>query len=162
MAQLEPVNRVVLVGNSQGGAPAVSDAFRQMLRGYDPDLLVSWNSLKRRFVIEQCVRHYAATSEHTHVCQRLYVLMAQDEAGVMVPLGEKVMDMIREKDTRKAGYGPGDLARFLRDQRRVIEADREDRSKKMGEVIRYGSRHNRAQLRKALHLIQQHDLRVNQ
>jgi len=161
MAMVEPVNRVVLVGGDSA-APNVPESFRESLRAYDPDLLVSWNPFKRRFVIEQCVRHYAPTSEHTHVCQRLYVCMAQDDDGTMIPLGDRVIEMVKAKDTRRAGYGPQDLARFLRNQREIIQKDREERERKMGEVIREGSRDNRRQLRKALHLIQQHDLRVNQ
>lgn len=88
--------------------------------------------------------------------------MAQDDEGVMMPLGDKVMDKIRAADVTKAGYGPNDLAKFLADQKAVLKKDRDEREKAMDDAVHHGSRLNRRQLLRAIHLMQQHNLTVNQ
>lgn len=156
------INRIVLPGQTAPDGPAVPDWFRERLRQYDSSLLVSWSRLKRRFVIEQCVRHYPdPAGNHTFTCGRVYVLLAQDPEGAMMPLGERVLEMIRERDVEKAGYGPHDLTRFLKDQHLIGEKAAAESEKAQQDVIRYGARHNRRQLLKAVHLIQQHNMTPN-
>lgn len=161
MGEVEPINRILVPGQT-GESPAIPDGFRERLRALDPDLCVAWNYVKKRFVIEQCVKHLSGTAEHTHVCDRLYVLMVQDEDGCMMPLGEKVIEMVKARDVARLGYGPNDLSRFQRDIKAAAKQEIERRQEAGAEVIRYGSRHNRRQLLKAIHLIQNHSLDVNQ
>lgn len=161
MGEVTPINRIVLPGQSHEG-PAIPESFRESLRQYDPNLIVAWNTIKKRFVIEQCVEHLAEGTAHTHICRRNYVAIAQDDEGVMIPLGDKVIDMIRARDVLNAGYGPGDLEKFIADQKALGTAERERLEKEQDAVLRYGSRHNRRQLLKAVHLMQQHSLEVNQ
>lgn len=144
-----------------GEAPAIPDGFRERLRQIDPALCIAWNSIKKRFVIEQCVRHFAGGTEHTHVCDRLYVLIVQDDEGCMMPLGEKVFEMIKARDVSRAGYGPEDLARFQRESRERGKGEKLRLEKAGEEQIRYASRFNRPQLQRAIHLIQQHNLTAN-
>jgi len=160
VGEVEPINRILVPGQT-GEAPAISDAFRQRLRETDPDLCVAWNSIKKRFVIEQCVKHLSGTVEHSHVCDRLYVLMVQDEDGCMLPLGDKVIEMIKARDVSKLGYGPNDLNRFQTDIKNAAKEEIERRQKAGEAAIRYGSRHNRRQLLQAIHLVQQHNLTPN-
>lgn len=162
MSEAQGINRIVLPGQTADQGPAVPNWFRERLRQYDSSLLVSWNRFRRRFVIEQCVEHYPdGKGEHTHVCRRIYVLLAQDPEGCMMPLGERVLEMIRERDVAKVGYGPDELDRFLADANRVAKAAKEENEKAQDEAIRYGTRHNRRQLLKAVHLLQQHNLTPN-
>ena len=161
MGEVVPINRIVLPGQPSEG-PAIPESFIAQLRQYDSTLLVAWNSIKNRFVIEKCDEHYAEGPAHSHLCRRSYVLMAQDDEGVMLPLGDHVMDKIRAADVTRAGYGPDDLAKFLADQKAVLKKDHEDRDKKMRDAVRHGSKLNRRQLLRAIHLIQQHNLTVNQ
>lgn len=161
MGEVTPINRIVLPGQSHEG-PAIPDSFRESLRQYDPNLMVAWNAIKKRFVIEQCVEHLAEGTAHTHICRRNYVAMAQDDEGTMLPLGDKVMEMIKARDVAQAGYGPQDLDKFIADQKAIGAAERERLEKEQDKVLRYGSRHNRRQLLKAVHLMQQHSLEVNQ
>jgi len=144
-----------------GEAPAISDAFRERLRQLDPDLCVAWNYVKKRFVIEQCVKHLSGTAEHSHVCDRNYVLMVQDEDGCMMSLGEKVIEMVKARDVSRLGYGPNDLARFQTDIKAAAKEEIKRREEAGESVIRYASRHNRRQLLSAIHLIQQHNLTPN-
>lgn len=161
MGEVEAINRIVLPGQRSQEGPAIPESFRAQLRQYDPDLLVAWNHIKKRFVIEQCVQH-AGGPEHTHVCGRNFVVLAQDDDGVMLPLGDRVMEKIKAADVTRAGYGPEDLAKFLKDQKAVLAADRKDREQKSRDAVTHGSRFNRRQLLKAKHLIDQHNLTVNQ
>ena len=157
----ESINRIVLPGASSE-APAVPEGFREKLRQYDPSLLVSWNTFRKRFVIEQCIQHLAPTAEHTHICRRIYVLLVQDGEGCMMPLGEKVMEMIAARDTQKAGYGPNDLARFIADSRKKRREHYDAIDRHMNQTMHDATKDGRRQLLKAAHLIQQHSLEVNQ
>jgi hypothetical protein len=156
------INRVVLPGETLDG-PAIPDSFRESLRQYDATLLVTWNARRKRFVIEQCIEHLAATAEHTHVCRRQYVCMAQDdEDKSMLPLGDKVMDLIRARDVSRLGFGPEDTQKFIAKAAGEQAAHAADIEEKRAEIIRDGGKDNKIQLRKALHLIQQHSMEVNQ
>lgn len=161
MGEVESINRIVLPGQPSEG-PAIPESFLESLRQYDRSLLVAWNHIRKRFVIEQCTEHYADGNAHSHLCRRIFVLMAQDDEGVMLPLGDRVMDKIRAADVSKAGYGPNDLAKFLADQKLVLKKDHDDREAAMADAVRHGSKLNRRQLLKAIHLMQQHNLTVNQ
>lgn len=89
------------------------------------------------------------------------MLLVQEE-GQYAPLSDRVLEEIKARDVAKAGYGPDDLRRFCADMDRI---DRENRSQietKMAESVKFCSRDNRIQLRKAIHLMQQHSLAVNQ
>lgn len=141
-------DRITLVTDDFSG-PSIPESFEQQLRAYDTSLMVRWNSKKMRFVIEQCVEHHAPTPEHNHLCARIYVLLAQDREGCMMPLGSGVLEMIRARDVTKAGYGPNDKDRWIADQndkevkaREKIKADQDD-------AIEHSSRSNRRQLLRA-------------
>jgi hypothetical protein len=158
------INRVVLPGETLDG-PAVPDSFSQSLRQYDPTLLVTWNARRKRFVVEQCVEHLnpASATEHSHLCRRIYVVMAQDEEDqTMIPLGEKVMEMIRARDVTKLGFGPEDTAKFIKKATDEIVEHTAKVDKKCAEIVRDCRKDNKRQLRKAIHLMQQHSLEVNQ
>jgi hypothetical protein len=157
---VESINRIVLPGQTLEG-PAIPESFLLQLRQYDPSLLVAWNQIKKRFVIEQCVQHLSPGPEHSHVCNRNFVVMAQDDEGVMLPLGDAVMDKIKAADVSRAGFGPDDLEAFLKSQKKILKADQENREKKVDDAFKHGSRFNKRQLLKAKHLIDQHDLRPN-
>jgi hypothetical protein len=159
------MDRIKLVG---GGQPAVPESFRAKLKALDPNLCVRWNQppafSKRppRFVIEQCVKHHAAGTEHDHTCERLYVMLVQGPDGSMAGLGDWVLDEIKRRDVQRSGYGPDDLARFCRDNQTEVLAQRAKMEKDQEESVRHASKFNRRQLCRALTLMGRHDLRVNQ
>lgn len=160
------MDRITLVG---GGRPAIPEGFRERLRALDPTLCVRWNQpppwskKPPRFIIEQCVKHYAIGAEHDHTCQRLYVFLVQDAEGGMMPLGDAVLEEIKSRDVQRAGYGPNDLDRFIREHQEQLDANREQITAAQADSVRHASRFNRRQLLKAVHLIQQHDVcRINQ
>ena len=69
--------------------------------------------------------------------------------------------MIKARDVSRLGYGPNDLSRFQKTIREAAHAEIERRRTEGDKVIRYGSRHNRRQLLKAISLMQQHNLSPN-
>lgn len=153
-------NRIVI---TDGGRLTVSEEFKVKLHAFDPKLTVSWNDLKQRFVIEMCEQHLSGLTEHNHLCRRSYVWLVQDEEdGSMLPLGEHVLDKLRSIDNERKGYGPEDAAAFIRDFKANDKSIRDKISRDQSDAVKHASRMNRIQLRKALHLIQQHSLEVNQ
>lgn len=156
------VDRIQLTGRD--AAPTVSEQFKKQLRALDPTLCVRWNQppafSKRppRFVIEQCVRHHAAGTEHDHTCQRIYVLICQDADGCMLPLGETVLEEIRARDVTKAGYGPNDLKKFCDDNQALVLAERKKMEQDQEDSIRHASKFNRRHLLRAVNLMGQHDV----
>jgi hypothetical protein len=145
-------DQITLVTDDFSG-PKVSEKFLFQLKSYDPTLLVRWNSRKMRFVIEQCTRHHAPGPEHTHICERIYVFLVQDDDGCMMSLGDQVIEKIKARDVTRAGYGPNDLRRWISDQdaketkvREKIELDQRD-------AVRHCSRDGRAQVIRAFNML---------
>lgn len=142
--------------------PEASEEFLARLRQFDPSLLVTWHRRRRRWVVEQCTRHFAPTARHTHVCQRVYVLTVEDPEGGCIPLGDHVFQRLAEIDTIRQGYGPDKHQKWCDDKERERQDQAERIDRKMTEAIRDNSRDNRRQLHHAYDLIQRHDLRINQ
>ena len=153
------MDRIQIIGDT---TPAISQGFRDKLRAQDPTLTVSWNWKKRRFVIEQCVRHHASTAEHNHLCERIYVLLVQDPDGGMLALGDHVLEEIRRRDIHRAGYGPNDLGRFTRDMQAKLEDHQQKIDAAQADAVHHASRVNRRQLLRAISMMQNHSLEVNQ
>lgn len=145
-------------------APAISAEFKARLKAFDPLLCVSWNRLRRRFVIEQCIAHHAPTSEHSHLCERIYVLLVESPEGTMLGLGDHVFTELRARDVRNAGYTEDARGRenFLRDAANACERSQRKIEADQADAVRHCSRSNRRQLSRAIHLMQQHSLNVNQ
>lgn len=140
-------DRITLITNDFSG-PAIPEKFLSDLKALDPTLLVRWNDRRRRFVIEQCTRHNAGP-EHTHLCERIYVLLVQDPEGGMMGLHSGVLDTIRARDVTKAGYGPDSLKKFTQNAQDVDDANRKTIERKQREAVKACSADNRRQLLKA-------------
>lgn len=142
-------------------APKIPPGFAGRLERLDPSLLLFWNPRKRKWVVEQCVHHYAPTAAHSHLCERIYVWMVQSEQGDPMPLGDHVLDKLRAIDLQRQGFGPGDREKFIRGlNAEQLELERK-RDAEIADIMRHNSRLNRAQLAQAWTLIQRHDLRPN-
>lgn len=142
-------------------APSVPDWFRTRLAHYDPTLLLAWNGRKRKWVIEQCVRHHAPAAAHSHVCERIYVWMVQDAQGDPMPLGEHVLEKLAAIDLQRQGFGPEDREKFIRRlNQEQLELERK-REAEIASMMRHNRLYHRVQLNRAFSLIQRHDLRVN-
>ncbi len=130
------------------------------------DMHVSWHVKKQRFVIEQCIEHYAAAGlnehgvlVHDHRCRRIYVWLVRDEeTDEYMPLGDRVIQRLHEMETyRKYGVGPDALKRF-RAESAAFDADQKQRQKEEAHgVFQYLKRHNRIVRNKLKNMMGQHD-----
>jgi hypothetical protein len=145
-------DQITLVTDDFSG-PKVSEKFFYDLKQYDPTLLVRWNSRKMRFVVEQCTHHHAPTAEHSHLCERIYVFLVQDDDGCMMSLGGQVLEKIKARDVTKAGYGPNDLRRFLFDASEPERKAREKIDRDQTDAVKHCSRDGRAQVIRAFNML---------
>lgn len=114
--------------------PSFPEAFNRKLQELDPDLWVVWHhpptwpaTRSGVWKIEQCIKHNGGyrgngKPEHTHVCQRIYVLMVQDEDGTPQPLGEHVLNKLREMRANSESFGgqtPRGLQNFIRNSNNI-------------------------------------------
>jgi hypothetical protein len=162
---------IQIVGNA---IPSVPEDFQRRLQSFDPDLYVVWHQspfVKQagRWKIERCVRHHAGFDLsgrplHTHICERVYILMCQDEEGTPKPLGDWVFAKLREMRANWEALG-GDTERAVKNAIAIsnnIDQEREaKREADTQEMIRYNRKDKRVQFNKLLHLISQHDMRPN-
>ena len=146
-------DKITLVTDDFSG-PKVSEKFLSDLKAYDPTLLVRWNSRKMRFVVEQCTTHHAPTAEHSHLCERIYVLLVQDPEGGMMGLHSGVIEQIKARDVTKAGFGPDDLHKWTKLHADNDEKVRADIDRKQSEAIKHASAYGRAQLIKAFNQLE--------
>jgi hypothetical protein len=145
----------------QGLERSVPDWFASQLRALDPNLIVYFNYLKGRWIIDRCTRGgsmNAAMHEHTSECPRTNVMVVQDGAQYM-PLCDQVLNDLRSKDSWKHGTAE----QFVLHHENAMQADEERRSALVDDAFRHASLDNRRQLMKAYDLTQIHDTaRVNQ
>ncbi len=156
--------------------PTFPEEFQRKLQDFDRDLLITWHrpphwprSRRGVWKVERCANHHAGFDlsgrpQHTHVCERVYVLMCQDEEGTPMPLGEWIFEKLREMRQNWERLG-GNTERGIRNAlaesdaiEKELEAKREASS---ADMIAYNQKDKRLQINKFTHLIQQHDMRPN-
>ena len=154
--------------------PSFPEDFNRRLQSFDRDLWITWHkspfsNKPGRWKIEMCVRHNGGfrangAPEHSHVCNRTYVTMVEDEEGTPLPLGEHVLDKLREMRANSESYG-GQTERGLRNFVRASDnLDQELEAKRemaREDIKRYNRKDKRVQVNRLMHLIEQHDLRPN-
>lgn len=155
---------VILVGEQ---IPSVPEEFQRRLAAFDKDLYVVWHKSPYskqpgRWKIERCVRHFGGT--HSHVCERVYVLMCQDEDGVPKPLGDWVFEKLREMRSNWEALG-GDTERGVRNaialSDGIEQAMEQKREAAQEDMIHYNRKDKRFQFNKLIDLIARHDMRPN-
>src|SRR5450631_4599787 len=94
----QPRRKIEVLGDP---TPSFPEDFNRKLQEFDRDLLVMWHlppHLKTqpgRWKIEMCIKHSGENwlngrPKHSHVCDRTYVMMVQDDDGTPLPLGDHV------------------------------------------------------------------------
>jgi hypothetical protein len=164
---------IILVGDQ---TPSHPDSFERQLQAYDRDLVVVWHKPphwpKKKpgvWKIEQCVRHIGGFHEdgrpkHTHVCQRTYVLMVQDDDGTPIPLGEHVIEKLKAMRAYSEKFG-GETERGLRNfvkDSNNIDAELEARREAARlDMLAHNRKFNRRQFNQFYNLVERHDMRPN-
>lgn len=138
-------------------------SFVARLKAFDSDLTASWNKLKNRWTIYQCIEHHPLSGEHSHLCRRTYVWLCQDEEGTMIPLGDYVMNRLAEMRRNSSQWGEGEVAlqRFKRHVANVEAEMKAKRERDMADISNHNRKFNKRQLEQVRHLMQQHDMRPN-
>lgn len=154
--------------------PSFPESFARRLQDFDKDLHVMWHKSPfskkpGRWKIEMCIRHYGRGFEngrplHDHTCQRSYVMMCQDEEGTPMPLGDWVLQKLREMRANSESLG-GPTERGLKNFREKSDAIDQQLEQKReadrADMIQHNRKDKRAQLNKLVDLVQRHDMRPN-
>jgi hypothetical protein len=160
-----------VIGESVPSFPA---EFNRQLQAFDPELWITWHksplsSKPGRWKIERCVVHQGSfrlngKPEHSHLCNRVYVWMVQDDEGTPMTLGEHVFTKLREMRQTWEALG-GDTPRGVRNALALsdsIDAELEQKREAAREdMIQYNQKDKRLQINKLVNLVEQHDMRPN-
>ena len=133
-----------------------SEDFVETLRDLDPRLIVTWNRLKHRWVVEECMQHAieAPSDGHCHLCRRSYVWLVQDPEGGPMPLGSRVIEELRGMDIYKKFDGPEGIVKAMDE---IDRKNQEAEKKQVREHIQGRKKDNKRQLEQAITLIDRHD-----
>jgi hypothetical protein len=141
----------------------VPDWFRRALAETDPNLIVCYNPMRKRWVIDRCTRGgamNAAAHTHTPECPRTNVTVVQEEDRSYKPLCQAVIDDLRSRDTWTK-YGSAEKYHDASETAAASATAEIDR--KVDELYSETTKDNRRQLLRAFDIMQNHDLaRVNQ
>jgi hypothetical protein len=163
---------IVVVGDS---TPDFPEEFQRKLQGFDRDLLVAWHQppfvrKPGRWKIERCIRHFGKGFDvtgrplHDHTCERVYVLMCQDDEDTPMPLGDWLFVKLGEMRHNWETLG-GDTERGIQNaiaQSNSVEQEMQQKREQASvDMISYNRKDKRFQINKLLHLIQQHDVAPN-
>lgn len=164
---------IVVLGESDPTFPA---DFQRKLQDFDPELLVSWHrpphwprSRRGVWKVERCTKHWggfdlSGRPKHSHICERVYVLMAQDADGTPMPLGEWVFEKLREMRQNWERLG-GNTERGIRNalaESNAIEQSLEaKREAARQDVKEYNRKFNKVQINQVVDLVDRHDMRPN-
>jgi hypothetical protein len=139
----------------------VPDWFRLQLRSVDPSLIVYFNPIRNRWVIDRCTlggMGHVSDHAHTAECPKTNVFWVQGEAGEYMPLCDAVISKLRSMDAWSKFGSWENMTRLAENK----EADQKEAiQQEMKDDIKHASRDGRVQMNKMVHLIQQHDLRLN-
>lgn len=164
---------IILVGDQVPSAPT---SFEERLQKYDKDLVLTWHKpphWKRSrpgvWKVEQCVRHFGGMRsnglpEHTHVCQRVYVMVIQDEDGTPIPLGDHVIEKLQAMRAYSESFGgqtERGLVNFIRNSDSIDEELASKRAAAAEDLMAHNRRYHRVQMNRIFNMIQQHDMRPN-
>lgn len=165
---------ITLIGEQ---APTFPADFQKRLQAFDRDLLIVWHQpphwpRNRRGVwkVERCTRHFGKGFDlsgcpvHDHTCQRVYILMCQDEEGTPKPLGDWIFEKLREMRHNWEALG-GDteqgVKNALRESDRIEQQMTEKREAQSADVKEHNRKDKRLQINKLMNLVERHDMRPN-
>lgn len=168
-----PRRRVEVLGDQ---TPSFPEEFNRRLQAFDKDLIVVWHlpphmrTKAGRWKIEMCTRHHAGELwpdgriKHSHLCQRVYVWMVQDSEGTPMPLGDHVLDKVREmraNSERLGGQTERGLRNFIQESNSIDEELAAKREAATDDVRAHNRRFNGPQFNKLMDLVARHDMRPN-
>lgn len=146
----------LIVPSSARSVPAW---FSQRLKDADRNLIVYFNPMRNRWIIDRCTRTDMHDT-HTNDCPKTNVMILHGEDGEYLPLCEAAIDRILSID---AWRDAGSYEQFQRNRMKMEAEDAAKREASIDTMYREASLDNKRQLNEALTLTQRHDiLRINQ
>jgi hypothetical protein len=156
------MSSLFLPNSMRNEARAVPEWFATALRDIDPSLIVYFNHIRQRWILDRCTaagEHHVANHQHTPECPRTNVKVIQGEGGEYMPLCADVLDWLRAHDTWSQHSSGDQMVQILANQHA-------DHLEKLKQARRANTRHatldGKRQLYRMKFLIDQHDLKVNQ
>jgi len=141
------------------------ESFVKQLKDIDWRLLVYWNHLRGRWIIDRCTKGITAQDlrgvrhEHDNECPKTNVLVVRGPNQEYHPLGQDVIDWFRANDKgseyKSADALIADLTKKDEDNREKMRLERKDNT-------HHVTLDHKRQLLKMKHLIDQHSLEPNQ
>lgn len=168
-----PPRRVEVIGEQ---TPSFPEEFNRRLQTLDKDLIVAWHlpphmrQKPGRWKIEMCIQHHAGElwpdgrPKHSHLCQRSYVTMVQDDEGTPLPLGDHVLEKLREMRTYSESFGgqtERGRANFIQHSNNLDAELEARREKNRDDVTAHNRRFNRLAFNRLVNLVERHDMRPN-
>ena len=146
--------------------PRVAPAeFLARLKTFDPSLCIEYNTRRHRWVIEQCIEHFAPTAEHTHVCRRIYVWLVEDPEKNFLSLDhvDGIFEELARRDTLRAGFEPGPegLKKFIDNAEYIRVKDQEKRDAQARELPKLARKDHFLSMNRCKLLLERHGLRLN-
>ena len=140
--------------------------FLTRLATFDPTLYVEYNPKRHRWVIEQCVEHFAAGTAHTHICRRIYVWLVQDPDGNYLSLdhADRIFEELARRDTQRAGYAPTPegLKKFLADADYGLQREHEKIDSEIAKQPKLARKDNWLSMNRLKLMLDKHGLPVSE
>lgn len=133
----------------------IPDWFLTELGHIDPALIVYFNPLRGRWILDRCTRDDNMLHQHTPACPKTNVRVIQDADGSYMPLCQDVLDWLRAHDTGSKFKSADEYIKHLNEQE---AAERERIQQALERDKEHNSRDHRVQLNQLHMLIQRHDL----
>lgn len=165
---------ILLLGEQ---TPTFPTDFQKRLQAFDRDLLIVWHhpphwpkSRRGVWKVERCTRHYgkgfdlAGRPVHDHTCDRVYILMCQDEDGTPKPLGDWIFEKLREMRQnweRLGGDTEQGIQNALRESDQIEQEMQQKREAASLDVKEHNRKDKRLQINRLYDLIERHDMRPN-
>jgi hypothetical protein len=135
---------------------SVPDWFKRKLYQQDPRLYITWNKIKERWVINECIQHSATAPHHWHhqLCRLNPFFMCQEEDGSYMELGERIFDKIRECDVLRKYGSVENMVKVMEENDRKKD---EQKKKDVHEHIQDRKKDEKRNLQRAVDLMERHD-----
>lgn len=140
-------------------APEIPKWFLRQLREIDKGLVIYWNRFRGRFIIDRCIHANEHIGECTVSCERTNVMIVESQEGGYMPPNERVIEKIKSIDAwTKYGAGEAGLMRQRKERENAKAEHDQKQIEDAKDNYKRAMLEDRAQINKARHLIQQHDL----
>lgn len=134
----------------------IPDWFKRKLHQEDPILYITWNKIRERWVLNQCVQHCpdAPTNWHCHRCRLDPFWMCQEEDGSYMEISDRIIEKARAMNIDRRFGGVEGLIKAMDENDRKKE---EQHRKDVKSHIEGHKKDEKRNLQRAIDLMERHD-----